>query len=191
LANPRFHQFQIRHFGRGKIENVQALLRRSHSGKGGAAYGELLREFSVAALAGVANSAGPHVAVPWFLEGLKKAEHEEGITRENTAIIYMLRRYLQTADPVRERKPHPDGEAFLDAVLANPEAALARKWNLGHRGNRVSKLFEIFPFAGLDPVPADIYQDEPAPAQVWLDLPPGEIPTEELPPASLVSRPKG
>lgn len=190
LADPKYRAFQIDHFARGKIESSQRLLdqpTKAARRRGAKPYGPVLRQFSLAALASVGNSAGPGVATAWFQGGLREA-NGIGVGRENTAVIYMLRRYVQKANKKRELDKYPDGETFLNAAIVDPNAALANKnWRLGHHGGRVRKLFEVFPFFAFDPVPSDISQDdiEKPPAQLELFVPPkSEISDDEPAPGS-------
>lgn len=135
LSDRRFRGFQLAHFVRGKVNPCEKTFREVG----------FEREFSLAAMIGIANSYGPGGMRKTFLQPALDAVSQEGRARENAVIERMLRRYVE-----REMDEYPQTQVLLKRGFGEQEGDFPAGGKLGHRGRRLKALFEVFPYGGED-----------------------------------------
>jgi hypothetical protein len=127
LSDRRFHGLQLENFKRGKV--TPSLERFEKEG--------FDYEFTLAAMIGVANSAGAS-GMRSFLDAAKKTVPDGAPDRELAIAKRMLLRYV-AGDP----HPGADDLKYLGSVF-DGKPPVTRPV-LGHRGRRVRELVEKFP----------------------------------------------
>lgn len=128
LCDVRFHDEQLDRF---VAEAVEPTLKKFNARK-------YVREFSLAAMIGAANSGGPGGLEKW----LSQAEKKTGSKKEEVVIPEFLRIYTMR-DATGKVTATQD---LLDKVFHDKQGKLPHWDSLGHSGRRLRWLAEYFPW---------------------------------------------
>lgn len=129
LTNHRLYGLQLEYFKRGKVDPSLKLFEQ-HG---------FTREFTLAAMIGVANSMGSGGMRKSLTEAIKHTPGT-GIERERAIVKRLLERYVLT-DP----HPGPADKELLENAFAGKTGL--NEAGLGHRGRRAFMIFKLFPLA--------------------------------------------